>query len=148
MLKLTKKADYGLIALRHLATAPQACSSAKDISEAYRIPLPLLSKVLQKLVKAGLLPRLAEHVIAVYVEATAQETEARLLSGLRKRCPSLAQKLSESFCQPFDWRISAVFATSGASTGYFFRMSAHASAYGSRFGSNANGRTLAWPEPL
>jgi Rrf2 family protein len=54
MLKLTKKADYGLIALRHLATQP-SCASAKDISVAYRIPLPLLSKVLQKLVKAGLL---------------------------------------------------------------------------------------------
>ena len=59
MLKLTKKADYGLIALRHLAAAQAGTSamsaSAKDISEAYRIPLPLLSKVLQKMAKAGLL---------------------------------------------------------------------------------------------
>ncbi len=55
MLKLTKKADYGLISLRHLATGRHVSASAKDISEAYRIPLPLLSKVLQKLVKAGLL---------------------------------------------------------------------------------------------
>src|SRR5271170_4411102 len=54
MLKLTKKADYGLIALRHLATAPRS-TSAKDIADAYRIPVPLLSKILQKLVKAGLL---------------------------------------------------------------------------------------------
>ena len=38
------------------------------------------------LLKAGLLPRaLAPHVIAIYVEATAQDTEARLLKGLRKR---------------------------------------------------------------
>jgi formylglycine-generating enzyme required for sulfatase activity len=36
------------------------------------------------LVKAGLLPRLADRVRTVYVEATAQDTEARLLSGLRK----------------------------------------------------------------
>ena len=42
------------------------------------------------LVKAGLLPRLSDDVVAVYVEATAQETEARLLSGLRKRYPALA----------------------------------------------------------
>jgi hypothetical protein len=41
------------------------------------------------LVKAGLLPRLAGHVITVYVEATGQETEARLLKGLRKHCPDL-----------------------------------------------------------
>ena len=36
------------------------------------------------LVKAGLLPRLSERVIAVYVEATAEETETRLLNGLRE----------------------------------------------------------------
>jgi Rrf2 family protein len=54
MLKLTKKADYGLIALRHLATARRS-TSAKDIADAYRIPVPLLSKILQNLVRAGLL---------------------------------------------------------------------------------------------
>jgi formylglycine-generating enzyme required for sulfatase activity len=41
------------------------------------------------LVKAGLLPRLSDDVMAVCVEATAQETETRLLNGLRKRCPAL-----------------------------------------------------------
>ena len=40
------------------------------------------------LVKAGLLPRLSNDVIAVYIEATAEETETRLLNGLRKQCPS------------------------------------------------------------
>jgi formylglycine-generating enzyme required for sulfatase activity len=40
-------------------------------------------------VKAGLLPRLADHVIPVYVEATAAETETRLRNGLRKRFPGL-----------------------------------------------------------
>jgi Rrf2 family protein len=54
MLKLTKKADYGLIALRHLANGGKA-ASAKEIAERYRIPLPLLSKVLQTLVRNGLL---------------------------------------------------------------------------------------------
>ena len=44
------------------------------------------------LVKAGLLPRLSDDVIAVYVEATAEETETRLLKSLRKRCPSLARQ--------------------------------------------------------
>jgi len=46
------------------------------------------------LVKAGLLPRLSEDVIVVYVEATAAETETRLLNGLRKRCPALPDNLS------------------------------------------------------
>jgi Rrf2 family protein len=63
MLKLTKKADYSLIALRHLALVAESpllahspnSSSAKEISDAYHIPLPILSKVLQKLGKSGFL---------------------------------------------------------------------------------------------
>lgn len=46
------------------------------------------------LVKAGLLPRLAEHVIPVYIEATPEETEARLLRGIQKICPALESNLS------------------------------------------------------
>ena len=46
------------------------------------------------LVKAGLLPRLSEDVIAVYVEATAEETETRVLNGLRVRCAALSDNLS------------------------------------------------------
>ncbi len=54
MLKLTKKADYGLIALRHLALHPDG-ASAKEIAGNYGIPVPLLAKVLQKLARGGLL---------------------------------------------------------------------------------------------
>ena len=46
------------------------------------------------LVKAGLLPRLANHVVAVHVEATGDETETRLLNALRKRCPGLPDNLN------------------------------------------------------
>jgi serine/threonine protein kinase/formylglycine-generating enzyme required for sulfatase activity len=45
------------------------------------------------LVKAGLLPRLSENVLPVYLEATPGETESRLLAGLRRRCPGLAEGL-------------------------------------------------------
>ena len=41
------------------------------------------------LLKAGLLPHLSDDVLVVHIEATALETEARLLNGLRKRCPGL-----------------------------------------------------------
>lgn len=54
MLKLTKKADYGLIAMRHLASHGGHCS-AKDMADAYGIPQEALAKILQRLVKAGLL---------------------------------------------------------------------------------------------
>jgi Rrf2 family protein len=59
MLKLTKKADYGLIALKHLAVnSSDASSSAKAIADCYGIPLPLLAKILQKLTKLGMLQSL------------------------------------------------------------------------------------------
>src|SRR5215467_2093410 len=59
MLKLTKKADYGLIALKHLAVnSGEASSSAKAIADCYGIPLPLLAKILQKLTKLGMLQSL------------------------------------------------------------------------------------------
>jgi serine/threonine protein kinase/formylglycine-generating enzyme required for sulfatase activity len=45
------------------------------------------------LVKAGLLPRLSSQVIPVYIEATADETEGRLLNGLRRRCSALPDNL-------------------------------------------------------
>src|ERR1700710_94683 len=60
MLRLTKKADYGLMALKYLAEqqllSPRTpARSAKDIAEAYHIPPQLLAKILQTLAKAGLL---------------------------------------------------------------------------------------------
>jgi Rrf2 family protein len=56
MLRLSKKADYALIAMKHLAQRPDGASaSAREIAEAYDIPLELLAKVLQRLVRARLL---------------------------------------------------------------------------------------------
>src|SRR5579864_3712644 len=55
MLKLSKKSDYALIALKHLATHPDEGScSAADIAELYGISAPLMAKVLQKLARVGL----------------------------------------------------------------------------------------------
>ena len=48
------------------------------------------------LVKAGLLPRLSAAVISVYVEATGQQTETRLLHALRKQCPDISETLDLS----------------------------------------------------
>ena len=56
MLKLTKKADYGLMAMKHLAEhAERGSCSAKDVADAYGIPQEALAKILQRLAKAGLL---------------------------------------------------------------------------------------------
>jgi Rrf2 family protein len=56
MLKLSKKVDYGLMSLMHLARRTERSSwSAREIAENYDIPLELLAKILQKLVQKGLL---------------------------------------------------------------------------------------------
>jgi Rrf2 family protein len=56
LLRLSKKADYALMAVRHLAlTAGPSSASAREIAEQYDIPIELMAKVLQRLVRAGLL---------------------------------------------------------------------------------------------
>jgi Rrf2 family protein len=56
MLRLSKKADYALLAMRHLAArADREAVSARELAESYDIPPELLAKVLQKLVRARLL---------------------------------------------------------------------------------------------
>ncbi len=58
MLRLTKKADYSLIALKHFAASKNRGAealSAKEVADNCGIPLPILSKLLQKLGKSGFL---------------------------------------------------------------------------------------------
>jgi Rrf2 family protein len=83
MLRLSKKADYALIAMKHLALrGDRGSSSAREIAGLYDIPIELLAKVLQRLVRRGLLAsqqgthggyqlvRLASHIsIADLIQA-------------------------------------------------------------------------------
>ena len=56
MLRLSKKADYALMAMKHLALKTAVPStSAREIAEQYDIPIELMAKVLQRLVRTGLL---------------------------------------------------------------------------------------------
>jgi Rrf2 family protein len=56
MLRLSKKADYALMAMKHLAQKTRGPStSAREIAEQYDIPIELMAKVLQRLVRTGLL---------------------------------------------------------------------------------------------
>ena len=56
MVRLSKKSEYGLIAIRHIATKMSGdLVTAKEIARAYKIPFELLAKVLQRLTKAGLI---------------------------------------------------------------------------------------------
>lgn len=53
MLSLTRKTDYALIALAHMARDPEGCCSAREIATRYRVPLPLLMNLLKLLTRQG-----------------------------------------------------------------------------------------------
>ena len=73
MLRLSKKADYALIAMKHLALRADAgASSAREIAEHYDIPVELMAKVLQRLVRTGLLVVAAGHARRVHARAAGQ----------------------------------------------------------------------------
>ena len=56
MLKITRKVEYALIALRHLqANKEGQLSSAKEIAETYGIPQELLAKILQRLAREDII---------------------------------------------------------------------------------------------
>lgn len=53
MITLTRRSDYALIALSHLAQARDGLSSAREIADRHRVSLPLLMNILKQLTRAG-----------------------------------------------------------------------------------------------
>jgi Rrf2 family protein len=54
MFQLSKKVEYGLIAMRHMAMGHLGqVFTTKEIAEHYQIPYELLAKIMQKLAKQG-----------------------------------------------------------------------------------------------
>lgn len=108
MLKLSKKVDYALMALMHLAQQPQepqqnASCSARELAAGYGMPQDLLAKILQKLTREGVvvshqgtkggyeLARAADKITVVQVIEIVEGT------------PSLTQCLTDlGACDQFD----------------------------------------------
>ncbi len=55
MIRLSKKADYSLMALKHILAKQDQPSSAREIAQAYGIPFEVLAKLLQTLARKGFL---------------------------------------------------------------------------------------------
>jgi Rrf2 family protein len=53
VLRLTRRSEYGIIAMTHLAQHPDEAVSSRDISERYNIPKRLLAEVMKDLVHRG-----------------------------------------------------------------------------------------------
>jgi Rrf2 family transcriptional regulator, nitric oxide-sensitive transcriptional repressor len=60
MLKITRKIEYSLMALRHMASKYQGeLTTAKEVADAYKTPFDMTSKVMQVMAHKGLLK--SEH---------------------------------------------------------------------------------------
>jgi len=51
MIKITRQTDYGILILGFLAHRPEAVHTARDVSAAVRLPLPMVSKILKILAR-------------------------------------------------------------------------------------------------
>ena len=103
MLRLSKKADYALIAMKHLALrGDRGSSSAREIAGMYDIPIELMAKVLQRLVQRGLL---ASHQGTrggyQLARTPAQITEADVIQAIEGPVTVTACSTEEGQCEQF-----------------------------------------------
>jgi Rrf2 family protein len=98
MLKLSKKIEYGLIAIRYIASMPSdRIATAKEIAERYSISYDLLSKVLQKLTKKGIIVS-HQGVYGGYSLAkdADQVTLSSVIKAIEGQLPALTQCIADS----------------------------------------------------
>ncbi len=105
MVRLSKKVEYGLIAIRHIATQrTNDVVTAKEIAAIYRIPYELLAKVLQRLAKAGLLVSI-QGLHGGYTLARRPEEipVADIIHAIEGTTPTIAQCMTEgaSSCEVY-----------------------------------------------
>jgi len=55
VIRLSKLADYGIVIMTTMARHPEHCHNAPEIAARSHIPLPMASKILKALARAGLL---------------------------------------------------------------------------------------------
>ena len=97
MVRLSKKVEYGLIAIRHIATRSLGdIVTAKEIAESYKIPYELLAKVLQRLTKSGLITS-HQGVRGGYTLAKdpAEIPVSTIILAIEGASPTIAQCMTE-----------------------------------------------------
>ncbi|MFN0204925.1 MAG: RrF2 family transcriptional regulator [Planctomycetota bacterium] len=81
MLRLTRRSEYGIIAMTHLAQRRDEAVSSRDVAERYNIPKRLLAEVMKDLLHRGLL-RSSRGATGGYILA-ADPSEMTVLSVLQ-----------------------------------------------------------------
>ncbi len=97
MLQLSKKVEYGLIALRHMATRPfGTVFTAKELAKEYDLPYELLAKILQKLARAGMVRSLQGVRGGYSLAKRADEmTVAEVINVIEETKPMVAECYTE-----------------------------------------------------
>jgi Rrf2 family protein len=106
MLQLSKKVEYGLIALRHMAMKPMGhIFTAKELANEYDLPYELLAKVLQRLARVGMV-RSLQGVKGGYALAKRPEelSVAAVIRAIEDSRPMVAECYSDGAdsCYLFD----------------------------------------------
>jgi Rrf2 family transcriptional regulator, nitric oxide-sensitive transcriptional repressor len=107
MLRLSKKVEYGIIAIRHIASRNMhgTVTTAKEISDTYDISYELLAKVLQKLAKKGLISSY-QGVHGGYTLARNANTISisSIINAIEGYSPAITQCISDNSekCEIFD----------------------------------------------
>lgn len=98
MISLTRKTEYALIALSHLGRSPDTLSTARGISDAYDISLPLLMNIMKQLTKAGLVESVrgarGGYRLAVQADEVSLQELIRVVEGPIRlvKCAVLADR--------------------------------------------------------
>jgi len=98
MLKLSKKVEYGLIAIRHIAAADLGrITTAKEIADKYKIPYELLAKVMQKLAKRGFIVS-HQGVYGGYslAKGASDMSISSIINAIEGQLPAITQCIAES----------------------------------------------------
>jgi Rrf2 family protein len=97
MVRLSKKVEYGLIAIRHIAAdANGGVVTAREIARCYSIPYEMLAKVLQKLTKAGLV--VSHHGVRGGYRLAGKASEvpvSSIINAIEGSGPMIARCLSD-----------------------------------------------------
>ena len=103
MLRLSKKTDYALMAMKHLASDPgRRAASAREIAETYDIPVELMAKVLTRLVQSGLLTsHQGVHGGYVLAQPPAATSVAAVLEAIDGPLTMTACTQSDDRCDQF-----------------------------------------------
>lgn len=98
MLRLSKKVEYGIIAMQHMASKRIGeVTTAKEVSERYDLPYELLAKVLQRLSKKGLtISHQGVHGGYTLTRNAEEITLSAIICAIEENVPAIIQCMAES----------------------------------------------------